>query len=362
MKSKKQAHPAYSTYVYDELRELIAYQEGYTERLKAETDENSKILIQNELQMKINKVLSGGITIYTALDPTKQQKDNDAIDQLLGQVEGLQAATAVIDNNTREIISIYGGKSYKKFDFHRAFQAVRQPGSSLKPLLVYGPLFETTNYTPANVVNGGKLCIGTYCPQNYGGKWYGSVTIRDAFRLSHNTPAVRLLETVGVEKAFSKLAPFPFEHITEQDHTLSAALGGLTNGVTTLELANAYTSFIDGVYKPVHAIRKVEDKSGNVLYQWDNEYEEVWSYQTVKTIRELLALVVSDGTGRGVSISSPFVGAKTGTTNDFYDFWIAGLTDSYTSAVWVGYDQPKNMKSIEKKQFPHHIFNQIMQD
>ena len=79
-------------------------------------------------------------------------------------------------------------------------------------------------------------------------------------------------------------------------------------------------------------------------------------------MRELLALVVNEGTGRGINVNAPYVGAKTGTTNDFRDFWVAGLTNQYTSAVWVGYDQPRNMKSIENKKIPHQIFNLIMQD
>ena len=363
IKQKKQSYPAYSTYVYEELKQLIASQEGYVERMQQETDQNALILLQNELQSKINEVLSEGITVYTALDPSKQEKDEAAINQLLAKSNnGIQAATVIIDNNTREIVSVYGGYKYKKFDFHRAYQAVRQPGSSLKPLLVYGPLFETTTYTPNNLVDGGKLCIGNYCPQNYGGRWYGQVTIRDAFKLSHNTPAVRLLEKVGVNEAFSKLDSFQFQHVTEQDFTLSAALGGLTRGVTVLEMADAYSSFIDGIYTPTYAIRQVKDKEGNTLYEWNNDKKEIWSFKTVQTMRELLALVVKEGTGRGITVHTPYVGAKTGTTNDFRDFWVAGLTNQYTSAVWVGYDQPQNMKRIENKKIPHQIFNLIMQD
>ena len=114
-------------------------------------------------------------------------------------------------------------------------------------------------------------------------------------------------------------------------------------------MADAYTSFINGMYKPAHAIRKVTDKAGNTLYEWDNEKVEVWSPKTVRTMRDLLSDVVNNGTGEGVSIPSSYVGAKTGTTNDYHDYWITGLTDTYTSAVWIGYDLPKNMKSIESK-------------
>ena len=223
-------------------------------------------------------------------------------------------------------------------------------------------MFETTSLTPQNTINAGKFCIGTYCPQNYGGAVYGNVTIQQAFRFSYNTPAVRLLQTTGIETAFDKLEPFQFNHIVKEDYSYAAALGGLTKGVTPLEMADAYTSFINGMYKPAHAIRKVVDKNGETLYEWNEEKQEVWSPKTVQTMRNLLRDVVANGTGKGISVQSSYIGAKTGTTNDYVDYWIAGLSDTYTSAVWIGYDMPKNMKPIESKKIHHSIFNQIMKN
>ena len=359
-KLKKQLYPAYSTFVLHELENLIAHNEGFKERIANSQNEQQKQFLESELKTRVNEVIAGGITISTALDQSKQDYDERYINSLLSKTPELQAASVVINNESREIVSVYGGKDYRKMDFHRAYQAVRQPGSAFKPLLVYAPLFETTTYTPANSVNAGKLCIGSYCPQNYGGVVYGDVTIQDAFRLSHNTPAVRLLDKVGIENAFARLSPFQFEYIQKEDYTYSAALGGLTHGVTIAEMADAYTSFINGTYKPVHSIRKVEDKQGNVLYRWDEDFQEAWSYKTAQTMRGLLQQVVTNGTGKGIHINSSYVGAKTGTTNEYYDYWLAGLTDTYTSAVWIGYDKPKNMKSIESNKIHHRIFNQIM--
>lgn len=359
-KLKKQLYPAYSTFVLHELENLIAHNEGFKERIANSQNEQQRQFLESELKTRVNEVIAGGITISTALDQSKQDYDERYINSLLSKTPELQAASVVINNESREIVSVYGGKNYRKMDFHRAYQAVRQPGSAFKPLLVYAPLFETTTYTPANSVNAGKLCIGSYCPQNYGGVVYGDVTIQDAFRLSHNTPAVRLLDKVGIENAFARLSPFQFEYIQKEDYTYSAALGGLTHGVTIAEMADAYTSFINGTYKPVHSIRKVEDKQGNVLYRWDEDFQEAWSYKTAQTMRGLLQQVVTNGTGKGIHINSSYVGAKTGTTNEYYDYWLAGLTDTYTSAVWIGYDKPKNMKSIESNKIHHRIFNQIM--
>ena len=276
--------------------------------------------------------------------------------------EDLQAGAAVIDNTSREIVSLYGGKEYKKADFHRAFQAIRQPGSAIKPLLVYAPLFESGPYTEKMIVNSGHLCIGTYCPINFGGYVYGNVTVREAFRHSHNTSAVRVLQLVGIEEAFDYLKPFEFQSITKQDFVYPAALGGFTKGVTPLELAGAYTGFIDGKYVPVRAIRTVKDREGNVLYEWNAEKVEVWSPRTTAIIRDLMKDVVLSGTGRGIPYTTSYTGAKTGTTNQDLDLWTVGMNDQYTAAVWIGYDQPKPMPGPSKQKIHLRIFSALLRE
>lgn len=359
LKQKTQKFPAYSTFVLHELKQLIAEKEGFTEALNNATTEEEKSLIQQHLNEKYNEILQSGIVIHTALHPEKQAEDEKKIDSLL-TVNNLQSSAVVIDNSTREIVSIYAGKGYKKYDFHRAFQAPRQPGSSLKPLIVYAPLFETTNYTPSSIVSGGRYCIGNYCPQNYGGAVYGNATITTAFKHSFNTSAVRLLKKVGLETSFRYLNKFQFDSLVEEDKNYASALGGLTYGVTTYEMADAYTSFIDGTYLKAYTIRQVTDQEGNVLYFWPTERKAVWSTQTVKYMRSLLSEVVKSGTGRGIHANSSYIGAKTGTSNDDRDYWLVGLSNEYTVAVWIGYDEPKSLRSIKNRQIHFKIFNQII--
>ncbi|RTQ88591.1 transglycosylase domain-containing protein [Lysinibacillus telephonicus] len=358
VKDKIQKHPAYSTYVLNELKSLIANNENLEEQLHTKTAED-KAKVEEQIDSKLQQLLRKGIIIHTALDPSKQQEDEQQIDSILGLGE-LQASAVVIDNSTREIVSLYAGKHYKKYDFHRAYQAVRQPGSSFKPLIVYAPLFETTDYTPKSIVSGGHYCIANFCPQNYGGGVYGNVSIATAFRDSYNTSALRLFHLIGLETGFRYIDRFHFESIVQEDRTYAAGLGGLTYGVTTLEMADAYSSFIDGSYERAHSIRKVTDLEGNVLYSWKNERETIWSPHTVNYIRSLLSDVVARGTGKGLWVDSSYIGAKTGTTNDYKDFWLAGLTDEYTAAVWIGYDVPKSMQSMENEKVHFKIFNTIM--
>ncbi|MGE7915162.1 transglycosylase domain-containing protein [Lysinibacillus xylanilyticus] len=360
VKNKVQNSPMYSTYVLQELRWLVAEKEGYADRLANTQSEEEKKKIKAQLDNRLNTLFQNGLTIHTALDPNKQAHDEKEMSAILGSGK-LQAAGAVIDNKSREVVSLYAGKNYEKFDFHRAYQGTRQPGSAFKPLAVYAPLFETTTYTPDSTVSGGSYCVGSFCPQNYGGFTYGDVSIRTAFRYSYNTSALRLFNTVGIETAFSYLDRFNFRSIVEKDHNYAASLGGLTYGVTALELADAYTSFIDGSYVLAHSIRKVTAADGTELYSWDTARDQVWSPKTVKYMRALLADVVANGTGQGVYSRSNYVGAKTGTTNNYRDYWLAGLNDEYTAAVWLGYDKPQSMENLEAYKIHHQLFNVLIE-
>lgn len=356
IKQKRNEFPSYSTFVLAELEELIAASEGFAKKIAKTDDEANKELIRTRLKERTMEVLSTGVLIETAIDPVKQQQVDHSLTALLGN-QNLQAGAVVIDNDTREISAVFGGKNYAKADFHRAYQAVRQPGSAMKPLLAYAPFLESGSYSENTPINSGPICIGSYCPKNVGGGVYGNTSMKEAFRHSHNTAAVRLTERIGIEEAFSYLEPFNFQHIQASDVNYPAVLGGFVEGVTPLELADAYTSFIDGSYVRAHAIRSVKDQNGEVLYEWSTDKVEVWSPPTVETMRSLMKDVVLNGSGRGVSYTTSYTGAKTGTTNDYRDLWTAGLTDQYTTAVWVGYDVPQSMQQLSKQKIHLQAFS-----
>lgn len=360
VKDKIQQYPSYTTYILQELEWLIADSEGYTERIRNAKNEAEAHKIRIEFDKRMDVLLQSGLTIHTALDPEKQLADEARIDELLS-VPDLQASATIIENSSREIVSMYAGKNYQKFDFHRAFQGTRQPGSSFKPLITYAPLFETTDYTPDSIISGSNYCIGNFCPENYGGVVYGDVSIQQAMRYSINTAALRLMDKISLETAFSYIDRFHFNSLLPKDRTYAAALGGLTYGVTTLEMADAYTSFIDGNYVRAHGIRKITNANGAQLYTWENNYDSIWSSKTVDYMRSLLEDVVQNGTGQGIYSKTSYVGAKTGTTNDYKDFWISGLDQKYTASVWVGYDKPRSMQSLENRKIHHRIFNAVLQ-
>lgn len=361
IKKKEKNFPAYGGYVFSELADLIAYTEGLDKKIDEADNEAERKALQALVKQRTGEVMASGIIIETALDPQKQRYDEERVSALL-TVDGLQAGAAVIDNETREIISLYGGKDYKKADFNRSYQAIRQPGSAIKPLLVYAPLFESGPYKETTPVNSNNICIGSYCPSNVGGYVYGIVTVKEAFRHSHNTAAIRLMRMIGVREAFTFIEPFGFKSVTEEDMNYPAALGGFSKGMTPLELAAAYTGFIDGTFKPARAIRVVKNREGTVLFEWKEQRSEVWTPSTTSTIRNFLKDVVLNGTGRGIAYSTSYTGAKTGTTDHYKDLWVAGLNDTYTTAVWLGHDRPQPMKYLSDQKLHLRIFSELLQD
>jgi penicillin-binding protein 1A len=346
LRSRVDSFPDYTTFVEKELRDLIAHSEGFDRKIAAAQPDEQKAL-SNQLDKRVEEVVSSGTIIETALNPSLQNRAVKAVKDYL-PYEDIEGSAAVIDHKKHLIVALVGGKNYKKYNFHRAFQGYRQPGSSIKPLLVYAPYIERTNASLYERISADSVCINGYCPKNYGGARYGMVTLESAFIHSFNTPAVRILNKVGVENAFKDLSHFGFKKVTTQDHVLPAAIGGFTYGMTSLELSSAFTVFAnDGYYQPSRAIKKVTDLAGNVLYQWDDKPVSVWSKPTITKMRILLNQTVLTGTARKAYFPSSYIGGKTGTTNDYNDYWFIGLTENLTAGVWVGKDNPSNIESVE---------------
>jgi penicillin-binding protein 1A len=149
-----------------------------------------------------------------------------------------------------------------------------------------------------------------------------------------------------MEKSFKYLDAFDFKKVTKNDHHISSAIGGFEYGMSPLELTNAYTSFNDGNYQPARAIINITDQEGKVLYSWKDKSKEIWSKSTVDKMRQLLHEVALTGTARKAYFPTDYIGGKTGTTNDVKDMWFVGLTQNYTTGVWIGRDKPSNLQSI----------------
>ncbi|SDO27103.1 transglycosylase domain-containing protein [Alkalicoccus daliensis] len=354
-------YPDYVTYVNAELKELISSSEGYSERL-ASADEETRIVLEEELDEKVKSVLGSGITINTALDPTVQEEVTSIInDRFSGS--SIEAAASIIDHHQAEIVAITGGTNYNKFDFHRGYQSFRQPGSALKPLLSYAPyLNENPLEDPASLIDAGTFSYDGYVPRNSGGAVYGVVTLEEALKNSYNTAAVRLLHKIGIDTGFSYLNKFNFSRITAEDRKLPAALGGLSRGVSVNELTQAYTVFSNnGYYTSPRAIRSVESLEGEILYEWNIPGKKVYSEETSAEIRGMMRQVVTNGTGKGAYYNtSGYLGGKTGTTNDYNDLWFVGANSNYTAGVWLGKDQPESIQEQSRNNSHTNLWRDIM--
>lgn len=345
VEKREDKYPDYVSYVNDEFTQLVSESEGFDKRLqKASGKQKEKI--ENELSARVSTLMKDGVKIYTALDPYMQ---NQVVAQMNSKLPyaNVQGGAAVINHQTHQIIALSGGKNYQKYDFNRAYQAYRQPGSSIKPLLDYGPYIEQIGATTSSTIDASKFCSKDYCPQNYNNRTYGTVTLDTAFKNSYNTPAIRMLDRVGIQKAFSYIEPYHFAKLVDSDYLLPAALGGFTNGMTPLEMTKAYTTFGNsGSYTPSHAITKVTDLKGKTLYKWNDKATQIFSVRTNMQLKKLMSSVVKSGTGKKAYFNAPYIGGKTGTSNDYHDMWFVGLTDTYTMGVWVGKDTPTSVEYL----------------
>lgn len=338
--------PHYASYVEQELKDLISIKEGFQSQLQRAENQEEREEIQQRLNRRIKEVLASGVHIHTSLHPRIQSSLNNISNRRLSNWN-VQGAAAVIDHASHQIVAIYGGNHFQKYDFHRASQAYRQPGSAIKPLLVFGPYMNEKNKSLHDRVSIHPICRDGYCPDNASGTRTGSVTLSDALAYSYNTAAVRLIDQTGLDTAFSYLDAFHFSRIVQEDKRYPAALGGFTYGMTPLELTSAFTVFSnDGMYRPSYAIEQVTDKDGNVLYEWSPSLQPVWEKETNDQLRYMLNQVVMKGTARSMNIRHPNVGGKTGTTNETKDLWFIGYNDRYTLGVWLGQDNPTSLRYL----------------
>lgn len=271
-----------------------------------------------------------------------------------------QGAAVCIDNATGHVCAMTGGRS-QEFDFYplnRGYQSFRQPGSSIKPLIVYTPMFERA-YTPDTLVADEPIRDG---PRNATGYYEGTITVRRAVEQSINTVAWKLFQELTPEAGLSYLTEMEFSRITAEDYDLPAALGGLTVGVSPLEMASGYAAIENGgIFRRPTCVVRILDRDGNVLYEPDPSGKRVYTQEAAELMEDVLEGVMKNGTGKPVNLGESFCAGKTGTTNDCKDSWFVGYTRKYTTSVWVGYDQPREMEGLTGPAYSGYIWKKFME-
>ncbi len=287
-------------------------------------------------------LLSSGAQIYTTIDGELDAVCVELLnDDSTFPSDTAQGALTVLDS-TGGIVSMVGGRGeYIARSLNRAADIERQPGSLIKPIIVYAPAIERYGCTAATMLLDEKKSFGDYSPRNSDDKYYGWVTMRTAVTKSLNVPAVELLSDIGLPSAvmFAKDLGISFEG---EDIGLSLALGGFTYGVSTLEMAGAYSAFSNGgvFYRPT-SINRIE--SGDVVYSRSVSGERVMSSANAYILTSMLQSVASEGTGRRLAELGLPIAAKTGTSvdaNGVRDAWCAVYSSEYTAVAWMGVDDP----------------------
>ena len=303
---------------------------------------------------------SGGYQIYACIDPEIQAivdsvyEDLTQLPQAYYNPTGsqLQSAIVILDPDDGSIVALSGGTGEKtgNFNYDRATVAQRPPGSSFKPIAVYGPAFEyglITQYTLVDDSPDIKLSGTSWYPRNSGGGNMGVITIRQGLISSLNTVSAQILDKLGPANSYEFLQTrLGVTSLVPSDMNYAPlALGQLTNGITVREMAQAYGALAnDGIFTYARTYTHVTDSNGDLVL--DNSPETIVAFKenTAWNITNMLQAAVAYGTGSEASLgySMPVAG-KTGTTSDNCDRYFVGYTPYYVAAVWTGYDTPSPM-------------------
>ncbi|MBP5159894.1 MAG: transglycosylase domain-containing protein [Lachnospiraceae bacterium] len=365
-----QKHDYAETYTYYCATRALMERNGFVFRYSFESDEdrsNYRDLYYEIYNSTQRSLFTGGYRIYTTLERDKMEEIREAIASNLEFEETtndegiykLQSSAACIDNKTGFVVAIAGGREqeYAGYTLNRAYMSPRQPGSSIKPLVVYTPLFEKGEYPDMKVVDerfpGG--------PRNSSGVYSGEIDVRYAVENSKNTVAWKLFEELTPRVGLSYLLSMRFSSIVESDYVPAAALGGLTYGATAVEMSSAYAAIEnDGIFRNPTCIERITDSRGRVIASNLNMPERVYAQNAARIMTDVLTGVLKRGTARKIKVDGQIAAGKTGTTNDQKDGWFVGYTRYYTTAVWVGYDYPKKLDGLMGNTYPAYIWQDYM--
>lgn len=365
-------YDAVETYACYCATRALMEQQGFEFRTDFSSEEDRKTYedaYQEQYKTCEQSLYTGGYRIYTSIDLNMEEQLQNAVDEKLQDFtdvneEGiytLQSAAVCIDNETGFVKAIVGGRS-QEYDGHmlnRAYQSYRQPGSAIKPLIVYTPALER-GYTTDTVVEDAPIEDG---PENASGRYLGSVTLRYAVENSINTVAWNLLEEMTPVTGISYLKEMNFAKLSPEDERPAASLGGFTNGVSPVEMAAAYATIEnDGKYREPTCIVEIQDADGNAIYQKIVDEKQVYKTNAARWMTNILEGVLTQGTAKGMALSETASAAKTGTTNSNKDGWFVGYTKYYTTSVWVGYDIPAELPGLTGASYPGEIWYNYMEN
>lgn len=305
-------------------------------------------------------VHNAGYEIYACIDKDIQAKvdaiytDPEKLPKTYGSTKSqLQSAIVIIDQTTGEIKALRGGTGDKTINYglNRATGTTRPPGSSIKPIAVYGPAVEYGLISPSTLVldkdeKHVQLTHTSWYPKNSPPGWDGIITITTALQKSKNTVAAQIVDKLTPSASLEFLrSRLGVTSLIDSDADYAAmALGEPHYGITVREMAQAYTALAnDGVFTYSRTYTMVKDRSGKIILDNQPQTIQAFSQNTARTMTYMLNNAATYGTGHESRLSNMPVAGKTGTTSANRDRWFCGYTPYYTCAVWTGYDTPETM-------------------
>lgn len=325
-------------------------------------------------------VYKGGLKVYTTLDPKIQKIAEMALANPKNfpnfglDKQGLpqpQGAAVFMEPGTGHLRAIVGGREHKQQrQLNRATQYQvlpdgrkigRQPGSSIKPIVAYGPAVEFNGMGPASVIDDIPTSFGSYSPKNSDGSFKGLITMRTALTSSVNIVAIKLLQQTGLDQAVKFAYGLGITTLDANRDGLAMALGGVSSGVVPLDMAGAFGAFANqGIYVKPHAILKVESYDGTLIDEFKPEQRRAMKATTAYLVTDMLRSVVQSGTGTRANLGARPVAGKTGTTDQGKDIWFVGYTPELVGAVWIGHDAPRSMDRSYGGIYPAMIWREVM--
>lgn len=354
------------------------------ERKQEDTDPYDAFVDQviKEVEEKTDyNIFTDGLQVYTTMDFEAQNHVYDMLNSPNSEInfpsENLQAGVTLLDTQTGEIKAIGGGRNKNvKRGFNYATQLERQPGSTIKPILDYGPAIEYENWStyeqvvdePYTYSNGTKI-------NNYNNRYQGQMSAREALAKSLNIPALKAFQAAGKDNAqeFGEKLGLDFKGEFEEAYSI----GGMKTGFSPMEMAGAYSAFgNEGIYNEPHAVTKIV--LGDKTTEIDLTPEPVVAMKdsTAFMVSDMLTTAITSGTGTVANVPGLPVAGKTGTTNftddekEKYnhpnngvpDSWFVGYTTKYTAAVWAGYDKRSEYLGTQSQKIPQRIFKSLMSE
>ncbi|MCX6646161.1 MAG: penicillin-binding protein 1A, partial [bacterium] len=320
----------------------------------------------HEVQEKfgLRKIYTEGLRIYTTLNPDWQAFAQQTVTDKVAEYANAnvsQGALVTIEVGTGAIRAMVGGTTFNDSEFNRAWQALRQPGSSFKPY-VYLTAMED-GFSPSSLVRDEPVEFylegwGTYRPKNYDYGYRGIMTLASALAASRNIPAVKIVDIVGAQRVADVAKACGIQ--SEIRPSLSMGIG--TSEVTLLEHTTAYSTFAnDGVLCQPYAIERITDARGNLLYTHEPSDQQVVDPNAVRLLVSMMQGVITGGTGTRARITGHHIAGKTGTTDDWRDAWFMAFTPSIVTGVWIGNDDNSSMYRVTGGIYPAVIWHDYME-